>query len=164
MGRLRVVPIAEGDGEVQCIRILLERIWYEVVGGEYIEVIRPVRQSRGKLLQEAELRRFVRLAAGLLNETPASDDPAPVFDPRRFRARLSEAARPEAPRDRSRGRSPGRRRMRPGPRHVRDLVRRVRRIARGLSGVRARRRADGPRGLRAWKELGREAFPVPQVS
>lgn len=79
MGRIRIVPIVEGDGEYACIRILLERVWYEVVGGEYIEVIRPVRQSRGKLLQEAELRRFVRLASGLLNEAPASDDPALVL-------------------------------------------------------------------------------------
>ncbi len=79
MGRLRIVPIVEGDGEYESIRILLERIWYEQIRGEYIEVVRPVRQSRGKLLQEAELRRIVRLALGLLNEPPTSDDPALVL-------------------------------------------------------------------------------------
>jgi len=79
MGRLRIAPIVEGDGEYECVRILLERIWYEELKGEYIDVIRPVRQSRGKLLQEAELRRAVRLAVGLLNEPPASGDPGLVL-------------------------------------------------------------------------------------
>lgn len=79
MGRLRIAPIVEGDGEYECVRILLERIWYELFRGEYIEVIRPVRQSRGRLLQETELRKAVRLATGLLNEPPESGDPGLVL-------------------------------------------------------------------------------------
>ena len=32
MSRLRVAPIVEGHGESYCIRILLERVWGELLG------------------------------------------------------------------------------------------------------------------------------------
>ena len=59
MSRLRVAPIVEGEGEVECIRILLERIWSDMIGGEYVDVLRPTRTSRTKLarrLDSGELR------------------------------------------------------------------------------------------------------------
>ena len=51
MSRLRVATIVEGHGEVVAIRILLERIWREIAGGEYIDVLRPIRRPRSKLLR-----------------------------------------------------------------------------------------------------------------
>ena len=39
---LRVVVIVEGHGEDGAIRTLLERIWYELLGGDYIEVISSI--------------------------------------------------------------------------------------------------------------------------
>jgi hypothetical protein len=45
---LRVVIIVEGHGEDGAVRTLLERIWYELLGGDYIEVI-PWRGKQGQL-------------------------------------------------------------------------------------------------------------------
>src|SRR4051794_10060623 len=56
---LRVGVIVEGQGEYESIRILLERIWYELLGGDYIEVLRPFRQPQGTLLTEGGLRKAV---------------------------------------------------------------------------------------------------------
>ncbi len=75
MSRLRVAPIVEGHGEYHCVRILLERIWTELLGGEYIQVLQPVRMTRGKLVKEPDLQRAVRLALSKL------DDPSNVADP-----------------------------------------------------------------------------------
>lgn len=79
MTRLRVAPIVEGHGEVEAIRTLLERTWREVVGGEYIEVIRAIRKPRSKLIQEHELSRAVRLAASKLQGPPATTDPMMIL-------------------------------------------------------------------------------------
>lgn len=63
MSRLRVAPIVEGHGEREAVRILLERIWLEVVRGEYIEVLAPVRRPRDLIVRdERELVRAVELA------------------------------------------------------------------------------------------------------
>jgi hypothetical protein len=45
---LRVVVIVEGHGEDGAIRTLIERIWYELLAGDYIEVI-PWRGKQGQL-------------------------------------------------------------------------------------------------------------------
>lgn len=58
----RVVPIVEGHGEVAAVRVLLERIWREVLGGEYLEVIRPIRRPRHQLGKMEHLLRAVDLA------------------------------------------------------------------------------------------------------
>ena len=64
MTRLRVAPIVEGHGEVNAVRILLERVWIEVVGGEYVQVARPIRFPRTKLVKPdaADLKRAVEFA------------------------------------------------------------------------------------------------------
>lgn len=49
MSRLRVAPIVEGHGDVQAFPILLRRIWAELLGGEYIEVLKPIRAKRDQL-------------------------------------------------------------------------------------------------------------------
>ena len=56
---LRVGVIVEGQGEYQAIRILLERIWYELLGGDHIDVRRPFRQPQGTLLREEGLKQAV---------------------------------------------------------------------------------------------------------
>ena len=75
--RLRIAPIVEGHAEVSCIGDLLRRIWYELLGGEYLDVRRPVRQPQGTLLQPDGLARAVQLA--LKSFDPPSNDPALVL-------------------------------------------------------------------------------------
>jgi hypothetical protein len=57
---LRVGVIVEGHGEQESIRLLLERIWYEHLYGDSIEVIRPFRQPQGSLLKKEGLTRAVK--------------------------------------------------------------------------------------------------------
>jgi hypothetical protein len=53
---LRIVPIVEGHGEVPAVRILLDRIWYEVVHGNALDILRPIRRPKSE---------FVRTQAGM---------------------------------------------------------------------------------------------------
>jgi hypothetical protein len=71
---LRVVVIVEGHGEDKAIRTLLERIWYGLLSGDYIEVI-PWRAKQGQLLlpQGQGLRPVVAAAAIKLHATPRAD-------------------------------------------------------------------------------------------
>lgn len=73
MSRLRVVPIVEGHGEVQAIRTLLQRIWTDLLGGEHLEVSKPIRFARSKLVQKEGLRRAVNLAVLRLKEDKSGD-------------------------------------------------------------------------------------------
>jgi len=80
LSRLRVAPIVEGHGEDNAIRILLQRVWMELLGGEYIDVLKPLRVSKLKLVQPRELVRSVELAVRNLRlRTPVSGDPAMVL-------------------------------------------------------------------------------------
>ncbi|HMQ14740.1 MAG TPA: DUF4276 family protein [Phycisphaerae bacterium] len=73
MSRLRVAPIVEGHGEVAAVPILLRRIWGELLAGEYLDVLQPVRVPRTKVVrhvdggpssvQGPELARAVALAS-----------------------------------------------------------------------------------------------------
>ena len=69
---LRVVVIVEGDGEEGAIRTLLERVWYELLGGDYIEVL-PWRGKQGQLLKKEGLRSLVEAAAIKLHATERTD-------------------------------------------------------------------------------------------
>jgi hypothetical protein len=51
--------IVEGQGEYEGIRTLLQRIWYEMPGADYIDVLRPWRWPQGTLLTEAGLKQAV---------------------------------------------------------------------------------------------------------
>jgi len=62
MSRLRVAPIVEGHGEVSAVRILLQRVWTELLGGQYADVLQPIRRPRTLLTQPEEIRRAVELA------------------------------------------------------------------------------------------------------
>jgi hypothetical protein len=77
-GRLRVAPIVEGHGEFLCVGNLLRRIWYELLGGQFIEVQKPIRHHQGTLLQPEGMSRAIRLALKSLN-TPPSTDPSLVL-------------------------------------------------------------------------------------
>ncbi len=65
---LRVVPIVEGHGEVEAVRILLQRIWTEIVHGDYVDVLSPIRHPKSKLTQEQGLDRAVKLASAKLSQ------------------------------------------------------------------------------------------------
>ena len=79
MSRLRVVPIVEGEGEVACIRILLDRIWRELLGGEFVEVVRPIRGKRGQLVKPSGIEEAIGHAVNILKELPEADDPSLVL-------------------------------------------------------------------------------------
>jgi hypothetical protein len=63
---LRIAAIVEGHGEFHAVRGLLERIWRELLGGEYLEVLQPIRCKRQKLVKPMELSRAIALAAAKL--------------------------------------------------------------------------------------------------
>lgn len=63
MNRLFVAAIVEGHGEDAAVRTLLQRVWSEVLGGEHLEVLKPIRIKRTKIGERKELARAVDLAA-----------------------------------------------------------------------------------------------------
>jgi hypothetical protein len=71
---LRVVAIVEGHGEDGAVRTLLEKIWYDLLGGDHIEVI-PWRAKQGQLLLPGGegLRRVVKAAAIKLHAEAKAD-------------------------------------------------------------------------------------------
>jgi len=58
----------EGHGDNSAIRILLSRIWSELLGGEYIEILTPIRTKRNRIVREDELTRALGLAVSKLRE------------------------------------------------------------------------------------------------
>jgi hypothetical protein len=56
---LQVGVIVEGQGEYAAVRKVLERVWYELLNGDYIDVLRPFRQPQATLLKEAGLKAAV---------------------------------------------------------------------------------------------------------
>lgn len=74
MTRLAVLPIVEGHGEEKsAIRTLLTRIWTELLGEEYMQVLRPIRRPRAHLVRTRELLRAVDLAELKLREVTLAD-------------------------------------------------------------------------------------------
>jgi Domain of unknown function (DUF4276) len=78
LSRLRIYPIVEGHGENKAIRILLQRIWAELLGGEYVDVLTPFLGKRSKLVKPAELARVLDLAVERLRPG-RSKDPALIL-------------------------------------------------------------------------------------
>jgi hypothetical protein len=76
--RLRVAPIVEGHGEDYAVRTLLTRVWVELLGGEFIDVLRPIRGKRHQLVRPKDLERAIGLAALELAEK-ASEDPSVIL-------------------------------------------------------------------------------------
>lgn len=79
MPHLRVVPIVEGHGEVECIRILLERLWYEELGGGALEVLAPIRKNQSDLVTENGLAKAVRIALEKLRGEGETSDSEPAW-------------------------------------------------------------------------------------
>jgi hypothetical protein len=69
---LRVVVIVEGHGEDGAIRTLLKRIWYDLLRGDYIEVV-PWRGKQGQLRKREGLCPVVEAAAIKLHTTERTD-------------------------------------------------------------------------------------------
>lgn len=68
---LRVVAIVKGHGEDEgAIRHLLTRIWYDLLGGDFIDII-PWRAKQGQILNASMLPNIVEAAAITLH---GSDD------------------------------------------------------------------------------------------
>jgi len=78
LSRLRIAPIVEGHGEDLAVRILLQRLWTEVLGQEYVEVLKPIRSNRAKMIRSRELERALDLAV-LKLRSPGASDPALVL-------------------------------------------------------------------------------------
>jgi hypothetical protein len=67
---LRVAVVVEGHGEDGSIRPLLVRIWYELLGGDQLDVLRPFRGHQGTLLKETGLKAAVDAARIKLDNRP----------------------------------------------------------------------------------------------
>jgi hypothetical protein len=70
-----VQPIVEGHGEYEAVRSLIQRVWTELVGGDYVEVLRPIRQPKSQLVITQNLAKAVEFASSKLRDTV--DDEAP---------------------------------------------------------------------------------------
>lgn len=68
-----IVPIVEGHGEEASVRTLLQRIWFELLGGAHANILRPIRRPKSKLVQSHELSRAVELAALKLRSLETND-------------------------------------------------------------------------------------------
>ncbi len=81
---LRVAAIVEGHGDVEAVPILIRRIAATVLPGCHVEVLRPIRASRSKLLLPGEVERVTELAVrkvagqGLVLIVLDSDDDCPA--------------------------------------------------------------------------------------
>lgn len=72
---LRVLPIVEGHGEERAIRILLERVWLELLGAtEPLDVLHPIRMPRSNMLVPGRLREKVELGARKLKQRANAGD------------------------------------------------------------------------------------------
>lgn len=58
-----IASVVEGDGEVAAVPILLRRMVEQIQPGASVDIRRPMRVSRGRMLKVGELERYVELAA-----------------------------------------------------------------------------------------------------
>jgi len=77
MRRLRIAPIVEGHGEDTSLRVLLQWMGSELFDA-YIEVSRPIRGKRMKLVQSGDLAGYIDHAIRRLQDVE-SEDPAAVL-------------------------------------------------------------------------------------
>lgn len=74
MSRLIVAAIVEGHGEAKsAIRTLVTRVWTELLAAEFVNVLRPIRQPRSKLVQREGLLKAIDLAHLKLSEITSAD-------------------------------------------------------------------------------------------
>ena len=66
---VRILPIVEGDGEVYAVRDLIIRVAAEFWNPNgYVEILKPIKQPRNKIIRSDDLERFVESAAIKLRE------------------------------------------------------------------------------------------------
>ncbi len=58
-----IQPIVEGSGDVCAIPVLLRRICHEMFDLYDVRVAAPMRVARSKMVQESEMRKYLRIAA-----------------------------------------------------------------------------------------------------
>jgi len=63
---LRIQPIVEGHGEEEAVPILIRRILGELFGHFEVDILRPLRQPRSRLVRGQDLHRFAAVAANKL--------------------------------------------------------------------------------------------------
>lgn len=70
---IAVAPIVEGHGEVSAVPILLRRIFHELFGFTTVQILRPIRQPRDKLLENRDecLQKSLNLAVQKLRQAGA---------------------------------------------------------------------------------------------
>lgn len=74
MSRLTVAAIVEGHGEQRsAIRTVVTRVWTEMLGGEYVNVLHPIRKPRARLIHLEELLKAIDLADAQLREHSSGD-------------------------------------------------------------------------------------------
>jgi len=71
MERIAVAPIVEGHGETEAVPILVRRVYSELFRHPAVDVLRPIRIPRSKLVKSQELIRAVSLAALKLSNVVA---------------------------------------------------------------------------------------------
>lgn len=76
---LRVATIVEGHGEVAAVPILLRRMFAELCNRHDVDILRPIRERRGRLVKPDELCRAVQLAINKLRNPPHGDEPSLVL-------------------------------------------------------------------------------------
>lgn len=97
-----LVPIVEGDGEVQAFPTLLRRLAPAIAPERAVEVAKPIRVNRSKVVKEGELERYVELATrqhggeGAVIVLLDADDDCPAEIGPALLAR-AEAVRPGSP-------------------------------------------------------------------
>lgn len=96
---LTIVPIVEGQGEVEAVPILLRRMSNAIDPEVVLDVRKPIRVGRDKIVKEGELERYVELAARTAGPAGAvlllldADDACPA----ELAPRLLERTRSERP-------------------------------------------------------------------
>lgn len=66
---LLVQPIVEGHGEVEAVRVLISRIWYELISSSRsLEILSPWRMPRTRMPSEEHLSKVVRNCALKLSQ------------------------------------------------------------------------------------------------
>jgi hypothetical protein len=58
-----IAPIVEGEGDIPAIRILIQRVATSEFPNAYVNIARPMRVPRSRLMQPGQLERYVGIAA-----------------------------------------------------------------------------------------------------
>lgn len=94
---MKIVPIVEGHGDYEAVPVLLRRLAASAEG--HVDIARPIRQPKSRLVREPDLRRAVRLAGiqtrpgdGILILMDADADCPATMAPRLLEWATSERA------------------------------------------------------------------------